>query len=178
MSNKEEGVKIPFNDEGEKFIPSALKWLYEMEALNSSALLNNLYANIYASSRHVKDVELLIDRNNKKMLIYMKFSWKAKLFLGVKKRTATLVLDNLQELLPSFEFRITEKRELFDLALENAKKVALGGRDEESDESPDSGTDDDSNGNDDGSSSEEQSSELQEASDILSDQEEQTKSEE
>ena len=174
--SKEKDVKIPFTDEGDKFIPSALKWLYEMEALNSSALLNNLYANIYSSSRHVKDVELLIDRNNRKMLIYMKFSWKANLFLGVKKRTAELVLDNLQELLPSFEFRITEKRELFDKALERAKEVALGGEDE-ADQSPDSGDGDASDGNDDGSSSEEQSSELQETSDILPDQEEQTKAE-
>lgn len=172
MSDKKE-TKIEFTDEeSRQFVPSALKWLYEMEAVNSSALLNNLYANIYSSSKHVKDVELLIDKNQRKMLIFMKFSWIANLRLGVKKRTAELVLDNLQELLPSFEFRITEKRDLFEKSLENAKKAALGGVNEESTEGNDSSNGDASTESD-GSES---SDELPEASDILSDQEKQTKS--
>ncbi len=167
-----ETVSIPFSGEGEKFVPNALKWLYELEALDSPALLNNLYGNIYASSRHVKDVQLLVDKNEKKMLIYMKFSWKARLLLGVKKRTAELVLDNLQELLPSFQFRITEKKDLFEKALENAKKVALGRKDENSDTNNSSPDNNDSDNATDSSTGKEN---VQQTSDLLPNKKEQTK---
>jgi hypothetical protein len=107
--------------------PSGLKWLYELEAVNSSTLQNNLYMNLY-SFPHVKDVELIMDRYQKKMLIYVKFSWVTRKFRKARRHDlVNQMLDQLQEVLPSFEFRIIEDRVLFELALKKAESALFGG---------------------------------------------------
>lgn len=113
-----------------QFVPSGLRWLYEMEAVNSTALLNNLYGNIY-SFPHVVDAEILLDRFGKKMLIYVKFTWFVRNFWISRKKYITMsILDQLQELLPSFEFRIIEDKALFNLAVQRMREHLFGGKNE------------------------------------------------
>lgn len=115
-------------DDLNQFGPAGLRWLIEMEAVNSPVLQNNLYGNLYAFP-HVEDVELIMDRYQRKMLIWVKFSWFVRKFL--KKRRKDLImsmLDQLQSLLPSFEFRITEDRAVFDLALKRMEEILFGGK--------------------------------------------------
>lgn len=109
-----------------QMVPPGLKWLAEMEALDSPALMSVLYGNIY-SFPHVKDAELLVDRFGKKMLIWIQFTWPtAKIFQSRKKKLIMNILDQLQELLPSFEFRVIEDRALFDLAVKKAEEYLFG----------------------------------------------------
>ena len=114
---------IPFNEETDKFVPAALRWLFEIEAVNSTAVSNVLIINIYSSSPNIKDVEFLMDKAQKKMLIWLKFNWKANLFKKIKENTSNSILNSLEELLPNFEFRITENRDIFDIALEKSKVI-------------------------------------------------------
>lgn len=116
-----------------KFVPAGLKWLAEMESLNSPALLNILYGNIY-SFPYVKDAEILIDRHNHKMLIWIEFSWTIrKILTNRKKSTIISLLDQLQELLPSFTFRVIEDKDLFDLAVRRMKENLFGEKNQEPD---------------------------------------------
>jgi hypothetical protein len=127
MAKKPVQTEIPIDDELNRMVPAGLKWLYEMEAVNSPVLQNNLYGNLYAFP-HVKDVELIMDRYQRKMLIYVKFSWFVQKFLkGRRKELIMAMLDQLQALLPSFEFRIIEDRTLFDLALKRMEQILFGG---------------------------------------------------
>lgn len=120
-----------------QFVPAGIKWLYEMEAVNSPVLLNNLYGNIF-SYPNVKDAEILIDKHNRKMLIYIEFNWLSrKIFKSRRKETTVSILDQLQELLPSFTFRIIEDRGLFELALARMTEQLTGGKDVKANESTD-----------------------------------------
>ena len=47
-------------------LPAGLKWLAEMEALNSPSLLNVLYGNV-SSFPNIADAEILIDRYKKRV---------------------------------------------------------------------------------------------------------------
>jgi hypothetical protein len=125
-----------------QFVPAGLKWLYEMEAVNSPVLLNNLYGNIY-SFPNVADAEILLDRYNKRMLIYVKFTWFVRKYWKSRKKLVTIsILDQLQELLPSFEFRIIEDKALFDLAVQRMRESILGGNNENDNKPNDGNTDD------------------------------------
>lgn len=111
-----------------QFVPAGLKWLAEMEAVNSPVLLNIIYGNIY-SFPNVDNAEILIDKHNRKMLIWIHFNWSTrKFFKNRKKETTINILDQLQELLPSFEFRIIEDKALFDLAVHRMTQYVLGGK--------------------------------------------------
>lgn len=124
-----------------QYVPAGLKWLAEMEAVNSPVLLNVIYGNIY-SFPNVSDCEILIDRYNKKMLVYVKFTWFVRKYWKSRKKLVTIsILDQLQELLPSFEFRIIEDKALFDLAVQRMKESLLGGNNE-NDNKPNDGNND------------------------------------
>lgn len=124
-----------------QFVPAGLKWLAEMEAVNSPILLNIIYGNIY-SFPNVADAEILLDRYNKKMLVYVKFTWFVRKYWKSRKKLVTIsILDQLQELLPSFEFRIIEDKALFDLAVQRMKESLLGGNNE-NDNKPNDGNND------------------------------------
>jgi hypothetical protein len=117
-------------NEMNQFVPAGLKWLAEMEAVNSPVLLNMIYGNIY-SFPNVADAEILIDRFNKRMLVYIKFTWFVRKYWKTRKKLVSIsILDGLQELLPSFEFRIIEDKPLFDLAVQRMKESVLGGKSE------------------------------------------------
>lgn len=114
----------------EMFGPSGLRWLYEIEAVNSPTLQNNLYMNLL-SFPGVVDCEILLDRYQRKMLIYVKFTWFLRKFRRAERiDLVNSMLDQLQELLPSFEFRIIEDRKLFEKALRRMERALFGGKDE------------------------------------------------
>ena len=124
MSKKDKQTSNELN----QFVPAGLKWLYEMEAVNSPVLLNNLYGNIF-SFPNVNDAEILIDKNNRKMLILIHFNWLSrKIFKNRKKQAIISILDQLQELLPSFTFRVIEDKDLFDLAVKRMTEHLNGGQ--------------------------------------------------
>jgi len=144
---------------------AGLKWLYEMELLNSPQLINNLKLNILTQDSTIKDVELLIDQNSKAILIYIKLSWWGKVFR--KDRIFVSIEDLITQLLPTYRKRVIHERWIFDLAIKKAKQV-IGGYNEKSNNA--------NSGNTSSSDIEPQSKsvdELQKASDLLPNQEEQ-----
>ena len=122
--------------EAEKMAAAGLAWLYELELVNSPTLLNNLYGNLYSFPK-VQDCEIIIDKYQKKMLIWVKFTWFTRKFLKARRHALIMdMLDQLQTLLPSFEFRLTEDRALFERALKKTQEMLFGGKDAPKTEKP------------------------------------------
>lgn len=145
---------------------AGLKWLYEMEILNSPQLINNLKLNIFNQDSTIKDVELLIDQNTKAILIYIQLSWWGRKFR--QDRIKMSIEDLITQLLPTYRKRVVSERWIFDLALKKVREF-IGGKNEKP-------TITDSNGNNvdlDKQGRVKISDELQKTSDLLPDQEEQ-----
>jgi len=113
-----------------KFQYEAIKWLFELELLDHPQLINNLKLNILSVSGRIKEVELLIYREKKAMLVLLELSWLGRKFY--KKEIMANVSDLLGQMLPSFRFRITDDPEIMRLATEQVKKALSGGTYEKS----------------------------------------------
>ena len=115
--------------EKQKFQYEGLKWLVELELLNHPQVINQLKFNILMVSKHIKEVELLIYRENKSILVLLELSWIGRKF----KKTQILqdVHEVVSQMLPSFRFRITEDPKIMELAIEKVKTALTGGKDED-----------------------------------------------
>jgi hypothetical protein len=113
-----------------KFQYEGMKWLMELELLNHPQAINTIKFNIMMTSNQIKEVELLIYRENKTMLVLLELTWFGQKFF--KKRIFSEVQDILTQLLPSFQFRVTENPEIMKLAVERLKKALIGGINENS----------------------------------------------
>lgn len=146
-------------DEDKVLQSAALKWLYEMELLNSPTLKQNLFENIFYSHRGIKDCEIFVTRDQKGVLVWVKLKLFAKLFQ--KTEIYGTIESTVKALLPSYRCRVVEDRQIFDLALEKAREM-LGGKNDQTnanDSNADSG-----DGNSEG--------QLRQSSDLLSDSKE------
>lgn len=95
------------------FIAGALSWMYEMELVDTTPVLNNLYGNIYSSSKQIKDVELLIDKNSRKILVYLDLKPLGRLY---SKKIGNKISNGVLELLPKYKVRVIFDKILFDKA--------------------------------------------------------------
>lgn len=132
----------------EELINSGLSWLFEMEFLESQSAQDALALNLYSCSRAIDDIEILIDKNTKSMLIWVRMKWWGKLLFR-KKVIQERVSELVKQVLPSFLFRVVFEKWIFDLALQKQQARALGGKDEgdkKSDNSDGSPTDESSSG--------------------------------
>jgi hypothetical protein len=111
-----------------KYQYEGMKWLVELELLNHPQVINTIRFNILMASKRIKEVELLIYRENKAMLVLLDLSWLGRTFY--KKRIFEDVQEVLTQLLPSFRFRITDNPEIMELAVEKVKKALTGGKNE------------------------------------------------
>lgn len=118
-----------------KYQYEALKWMYEMEILNHPQVVNNIKLNVMVASPRIKEVELLIYREQKAMLVYLELSWLGKKFF--KKRIITEVEEILSMLLPTFRFRVTSDPAIMNLAVERVKQALTGGKNENVNQSAD-----------------------------------------
>ncbi len=112
-------------DEKQKYQVDGLKWLHELEVLNHPQVINNIKLNIFITSKHIKEVELLIYREKKSMLVLVELGWFGRKFF--KKRIFEDVHNTLQQLLPSFRFRVTDDPAIMNLAVERVKQALSGG---------------------------------------------------
>lgn len=108
-----------------KFQYEGMKWLLELELLNHPQAVNTLKFNIMMTSNRIKEVELLIYRDNRSMLVLLDLTWIGRKFF--KKRIFGEVQDILNQLLPSFNLRVTDNPEIMKLAVERVKKALTGG---------------------------------------------------
>jgi hypothetical protein len=114
--------------ERQQFQYEGLRWLYEMQLINHPQVINNLKMNVLLISKSIRDVELLIDRENKKMLVYLDLSWFGRKFKKNHIFSETEII--LSQLLPAFRFRIIDDPVIFNMAVEKIKKVIVGGKSE------------------------------------------------
>ena len=95
----------------------ASAWLMDMDLVNNPAALNALLLNILVGFKGVKDAQLVIDTNNKKILVFLELSWYYARFKF--KETSLQVTDIISQALPAWRFRVTYDRTIL------AKAVAL-----------------------------------------------------
>lgn len=115
-------------DDKQKFQFEGLKWLHEMEFINHPQVVNNIKLNILMTSNRIKEVELLIYREKKSILVLVELSWIGRKFF--KKQIFEDVHESLQQLLPSFRFRVTDDPKIMEMAVEKVKRALTGGTNE------------------------------------------------
>jgi len=113
-----------------KFQYEGIKWIMEMELLNHPQAINTIKFNILMVSKRIKEVELLIYRENKSMLVLLELSWFGRKFR--KKQIFTEVHEVLSQLLPSFRFRVIDDPKIMQMAIERVQKALTGGKNENS----------------------------------------------
>lgn len=111
-----------------KYQLEGIKWLAELELLNNPQLINNIKLNILVVSKQIKEVELLIYRENRTMLVLLELSWFGRKFF--KRRIFEEVEDSLSQILPSFRFRVTDDPKIMELAVARVKQALTGGKNE------------------------------------------------
>lgn len=119
--------------EDKEYIKSSAKWLFEMNWINNDYVKSALLANIYTTSRFIKNVDILVDQNNKRMLIYTELSFFGKLFKRQTKISKD-VLEIVGDALPSYELRVIYDYSLFNKALEIMNPAPIEKVEEESKE--------------------------------------------
>lgn len=113
-----------------KFQYEGIKWIMEMELLNHPQAINTIKFNVLMVSKRIQEVELLIYRENKSMLVLLELSWFGRKFR--KKQIFTEVHEALSQLLPSFRFRVIDDPRIMQMAVERVQKALTGGNNENS----------------------------------------------
>lgn len=101
-----------------------LKWLYEMQMLDHPQLINNLKLNILMVSKRIEEVELLISREHKAILVYLKLSWMGRKFY--KESIFLETEEVLSQLLTTFKFRVIDDPKIFKMSLDKVEKALTG----------------------------------------------------
>lgn len=112
----------------QKYQHESLKWLFELDLLNQPQAINTIKFNILATSERIKEVELLIYREKKSMLVKVDLTWMGRKFF--KKRIFADVNEMLSQLLPTYRFRVTDDQAILDLAIAQVTKALTGGTNE------------------------------------------------
>lgn len=99
----------------------ALNWVLEMELVSDPNFINAILLNIFKITPRIKDVEIISDSVNKKMLVWLKLDWWGRKFNQVKIQET--VDSMLNQALPSYKFRVIYNRELFEKALDISRKL-------------------------------------------------------
>jgi len=96
----------------------ALGWLLEMEVIDNPYVLNSIILNSFKNIKGLKDIQLLIDKPKKRVLVYLELKYLYKIFKenSIIQHTEEM----LQQVLPSYRFRI-----ITDLALFNKAQTRL-----------------------------------------------------
>jgi len=99
-------------------IQSAYSWLAEHNFLLSKPLLEAIYLNIKVTNpyhKSIKDVDFLIDEENRKLLIFVELNlpWY---FLNPRKKQKQFsywILDSLEDFIPEFKVKVTYNKDQF-----------------------------------------------------------------
>jgi hypothetical protein len=114
------------SDDKFNFQHQGLKWIYEMELINSPQLINNLKLNILSVSESISETELLMSADHKAILVLLDLTWFGRVF---KKREIFLeVEERIKQLLPSYRLRVIDDKELFKLAVKKVQSALTGGK--------------------------------------------------
>ena len=107
------------NDQQKMHVES-LKWMISLGLLNDPQVKNHIILNAYDVDEKIQDVQLLIDTNKQKLLIYVdiKSRW------WTRQSTIDNIIENvtirLTEMVPSFQLRVINNLDLFKKSLKIA----------------------------------------------------------
>jgi hypothetical protein len=120
--------------DGRKLQHAGLKWLQELELVNDPQLINQLKMNVLICSPRIKEVEFLIYRENKSILVLLELSWLGRKFF--KRSIFAEVEDVISQMLPTFKFRVTDDPRILAMAVARVKHALTGGKNEDRNTSP------------------------------------------
>lgn len=112
----------------QKYQHEGLKWLFELDLLSQPQAINTIKFNILALSNRISEVELLIYREKKSMLVKVDLTWFGRKFY--KKQIFSDINEMLTQLLPTYRFRVTDDQAILDLAIAQVTKALTGGTNE------------------------------------------------
>jgi hypothetical protein len=120
--------------DGQKLQHAGLKWLQELELVNDPQLINQLKMNVLLCSSRIKEVEFLIYRENKSILVLLELTWFGRKFF--KRSIFAEVEDVISQMLPTFKFRVIDDPRILAMAVAKVKHALTGGRNEDPNTSP------------------------------------------
>ena len=100
---------------------AAIKWYLEFGILSDPQVRNHIVLNIYTVDPSIKDTQLVIDQERKRMMVHVDFHFWSSLFK--KTRILNDVHIILHEMLPDFKIRVVNNKDLLEKSLEIAKKI-------------------------------------------------------
>lgn len=101
------------------FVAGTLKWMYELNMLDNPAVISNLYENLFLAHKGIQDIEIVLSKENKTILVFLKLGLYARIFkrLEVQGKVTSVI----KTLLPEYRFRITEDKAVLEAALNKAR---------------------------------------------------------
>lgn len=118
------------SDDKLKFQYSGLNWLLEHQLLDDPQIMNHLALNVLSISKSIINVEFLLSRDHRQLLIYLELSWLGRTFNKDKLFEETQLI--LSQMLPTFKLRVINDPKIFKMALDKVKKALTGGSNESS----------------------------------------------
>jgi len=112
------------NEDPSSYAKAGMQWLYDLNLVKSPAVMSNLLGNILAYDKGILNAEVLTDRFDKKMLVYIELTRWARWFR--QKSIERGLIEALQEILPEWSFRIIFDKKIFEIGLERSQKYAIG----------------------------------------------------
>ena len=100
--------------------PSIVKWFLELGIIDDQ-VKNHLVLNAYDVHKSIKDVQLILDQERKKLLVYVEISFWSGLFK--KDEILNDVHLRIGEMLPSYGIRVTNELKIFKKALNLIKSI-------------------------------------------------------
>lgn len=115
--------------DGRKLQHAGLKWLQELELVNDPQMINQLKMNVLLCSKRIKEVEFLVYRENKSILVLLELSWLGRKFF--KRSIFAEVEDVVSQMLPTFKFRVIDDPGIMKMAIARVARALTGGRNED-----------------------------------------------
>ena len=98
----------------------SLKWLISLGLLNDPQVKNHIILNIYSVDPTIIDVQLLMDTDKQKLLVYTDIKTR----FWTRKATVDSIIDNitlrLNEMLTDYKVRVINDLDLFEKAIKIA----------------------------------------------------------
>ena len=107
-------MKKTTNDE---YFNYAMKWAYDLELFDMPQVQNHLYVNIYSQSKRISNAELILNQNERKLLILLEFDLFARIFSFLQTRIITNLQSQLSELMPNYKIRVINDVGIFNKSL-------------------------------------------------------------
>lgn len=99
-----------------EYTKHSARWLFEMNWVNNDYVKSAILANIYTASKYIKNLDILVDQENKRMLVYLEIGFCGKLFMR-KEAIKQTVSERITDALHDYTIRVVYDYSIFKAAL-------------------------------------------------------------